>query len=172
VNRRQFDAFWTSLRQAQGIGLRCIAAIPTDRIDDHPVPSMRSPKELLVHLYGGVVAPLATSVLTGSVADVDEKRLRSGVRTHADLVQFVRDQWDVADRAARSVTDAQLERMVSTPWGVSFSGTVMFQVLRDEFMHHRGQLYVFLRAMNVEPPMMWDFEHNDPEFQPRGSSGG
>ena len=169
MNRRQFHAFWESLRQAQGIAMRCVAAIPEGQLDSHPIPGMRSPKELVVHLYAGVVANIVAAVPKRAFDDVDEAKLLATIKTHADLVAFARTRWEAADRGARAITDEDLQGIVTTPWSVSFSGTVMFQILRDEFMHHRGQLYVYLRAMNVEPPMMWDFEHNDPEHRPRPS---
>ena len=173
MNRRQFDSFWDYMRQAHGIALRCIATIPPHQIDARPVPGMRTPKELIVHLYGGVVSGITTGVLQGCLSDEEEyeAKSRAGIKTLDDLLGFVRDRWGVADEAARSITDAHLQNVVSTPWGVGFPGGTMFQILRDEFMHHRGQLYVYLRAMNVEPPMMWDFEHNDPEFRPRAATG-
>jgi len=171
MNRRQFESFWDYMRQAHGIALRCIAAIPPSQIDAHPVPAMRTPKELIVHIYDGVVAGIAAGVVQGSLSDVDEAKALAGIKTHPDLIEFARDRWSIADKAAQSITDAHLQNVVSTPWGVGFPGGIMFQILRDEFMHHRGQLYVYLRAMSVEPPMMWDFEHNDPEFQPRAATG-
>jgi len=39
-------------------------------------------------------------------------------------------------------------------------------MMNDEFLHHRGQLYAFARACGVEPPFMWGFADNAPEFRP------
>ena len=38
---------------------------------------------------------------------------------------------------------------------------------RDEYLHHRGQLYAFLRQFGIEPPMNWDFEGSAPAYQPK-----
>jgi uncharacterized damage-inducible protein DinB len=43
----------------------------------------------------------------------------------------------------------------------------MFVLMNEEFLHHRGQLYAYARALGVEPPMVWDFANNEPAFQPR-----
>jgi uncharacterized damage-inducible protein DinB len=40
-------------------------------------------------------------------------------------------------------------------------------VVYDEHIHHRGQLYVYLRSMGIEPPFIWSFEDNATEFQPK-----
>ena len=45
---------WDYFRQVYGIGLRAIAAIPNDQLDSHPVPNMRTPKELAVHLVSNL----------------------------------------------------------------------------------------------------------------------
>lgn len=63
------------------------------------------------------------------------------------------------------LTDAHFAAMVPTPWGKPFPGAMIMSFVPDEFLHHRGQLYAYARALGVEPPMMWDFEHNAPEFQ-------
>jgi len=39
--------------------------------------------------------------------------------------------------------------------------------MNDEFTHHRGQLYVFTRACGAEPPFMWGYADNAPEYRPR-----
>ena len=43
----------------------------------------------------------------------------------------------------------------------------MIQIIYDELLHHRGQLFAYLRAMGVEPPFMWSFEDNAVEFRPK-----
>jgi uncharacterized damage-inducible protein DinB len=40
-------------------------------------------------------------------------------------------------------------------------------MLSDEFLHHRGQLYVYARAAGGEPPFVWSFDKNAPEFAPK-----
>jgi uncharacterized damage-inducible protein DinB len=116
---------------------------------------------------------MVTSVTTGAVPDGMEEQEpahAASIRSRDDLVRFCRQCWDAADRAAKTVTDAQLQAMVKTPWGRDFPGFVMFTIVNDEFLHHRGQLYVYLRAMGVEPPMLWDFGHNEPAFQPQAAA--
>jgi uncharacterized damage-inducible protein DinB len=38
--------------------------------------------------------------------------------------------------------------------------------MSDEFMHHRGQLYVYARLFGVVPPAMWSYGENAAEFRP------
>lgn len=170
MNRQELDGMWDHLRKVQGIGLRCIEAIPADKFDARPVPNMRTPKELAIHMYAMVLRECTESVTRGNVTEIDEKGFVAAARTKDDVLAFCRAQWTAADQAARKVTDAQLQSMIQSPWGSDFPGFVMFGIVHDEYLHHRGQLYAYLRALGVEPPMLWDFEHNDPAFQPKAAT--
>jgi uncharacterized damage-inducible protein DinB len=38
--------------------------------------------------------------------------------------------------------------------------------MNDELVHHRGQLTAFIRLSGGEPPFMWGYADNAPEYQP------
>jgi hypothetical protein len=42
--------------------------------------------------------------------------------------------------------------------------------MNDEFVHHRGQLYVYARLFSVAPPFIWSFGENGSEFGRRRSA--
>ena len=64
-----------------------------------------------------------------------------------------------------NVTDPQLASPVKTLWG-AFPGHAMFAFIYDEYLHHRGQLYAFVRTYGIQPVLVWDFDNNAAEFQP------
>lgn len=162
MNKASLAPVWDMMRLRHGIGLRCVQAIPADQIDATPINGMRSAKELTVHIYGFVRAA-AESVLAGTIS-MDEKAAIAGITTHAQLVAFVQDSWKAADAAFAKATDAQLAAMVKAPWG-DMPGWMMITTVQDEYLHHRGQLFAYLRQMGVNPPMNWDFEGSAPEFR-------
>ena len=170
MNKEQLDRKWDHLRQMNGIAIRCVEMIPESKLDSHPIPNMRTPKELVVHLYAMSVREVIEGSARGEVTDVDEKAIVAGIKTRADLVQYCRDSWAAADRATQTMTDAKLMATVKTPWGMDFPAFVGYGIANDELLHHRGQLYAFLRQMGAEVPSMWDFEHNAPEYAPRAKS--
>lgn len=167
MNTKKLAAMWDHLRQVHGIGIRVLDAIPADKIDAHPIPNMRTPKELVVHMYAMTFREISEGTLRGKINTLDEKALAEGIKTHADLVQFAKDQWTAADKAVAQMTDTTLTNTVSTPWNFEAPGSVMMEIIHDEYMHHRGQLYAYVRALGNDVPMMWDFENNAPEFQPK-----
>ena len=169
-NRVFFLGWWEHFRQQNGITMRILAAIPADKLDSHPISNMRSPKELLVHTYGTIVRNVAVGITTGEIKPLDEVAKLATLRTKDDLTAFVSECWAAADAAAKTVTDAQLQASVKTPWGMDMPGWKAASVINDEYLHHRGQLYAFARVLGLEPPMLWDFEHNEPAFAPQAVS--
>ena len=162
MNQASIQRNWDYFRQCAGIALRAVEALPDGSLDQHPVAGMRTPKELVVHLFS-MVREFPIAVREGAVRDYDEAKLAAGIADKAALVAFCRDAWKDGDAAVAALTDAQIGGTVKTPWG-DHHGFVMMQILNDELWHHRGQLYVFLRALGVEPAMLYDYEHNEPAF--------
>jgi uncharacterized damage-inducible protein DinB len=166
MNQQTHLALWDQMRMRHGITLRVLEQIPADKLASHPIAGMRTPIELVVHMYSGVKL-FSESVLAGTVAKYDEKAAAAAITTKAQLLAFVNDAWAAGDKAAQAVSEAQLAGIVNTPWGDPFPGFAMFGIVTDEYLHHRGQLYAFVRALGMEPVMVWDLEHNAPEFRPR-----
>jgi uncharacterized damage-inducible protein DinB len=166
-NRQSFLGWWEHFRQVNGITLRIVSAMTDEQIAMQPIKNMRTPKELLVHMYGQLVRNVTLGITTGEIQGYDEKTACASIKTRAELEKFCLDCWNAGNTAAQSVTDAQLQASVKTPWGMDMPGAVCAGVICDEYLHHRGQLYAFARALGMEPPMLWDFGHNTPEFAPK-----
>ena len=168
MNKAWLAGFWDHFRTVNGITLRGIKALPADKIDAKACKDMRTPKELVAHMYNSM-RTVADGITKGEIqwSEEDDLKAAQGIHSHDELQRFAADSWNAADRAIGTLTDEKLAGLVKTPWGESFPGFVCVQIMYDEHLHHRGQLYAFLRQLGVEPPFMWDFEHNAPEFQPR-----
>ena len=168
MNLAYVRALWDELRLVHGITIRAVEALPTDALDAHPIPNMRTPKQLVTHM-AETLRGLATGAIQGTVADFEagEREKAAAIRTRDDLVASVAAAWADADQAIRSMTEAQAVSKVQTPWNYEPPGWVCVQIIFDEMLHHRGQLFVYLRALGAEPPSMWDFAHSAPEFRPK-----
>jgi uncharacterized damage-inducible protein DinB len=168
MNKQMIDQVWDQFRQKYGVYLRLLEVIPADRYQSHPVPDMRTPAELVVHMSSSMVRGITAGVAAGEIT-VDES-LEAGaakaMKTPADAIGFARRCWDEANATVAATTDAQLAAMVPTPWNMTLPGWVFYQILGDEFLHHRGQLYAYARVCGVEPPFIWGFNDNAAEFRP------
>jgi len=168
MNKESLDQHWNQFRQRYGVYLRLLEAFPEDRIHSRPIEGMRTPAQIAVHTSGSIVRDIAQGVEKGAITanEAGEDEVATGLQTKDELLAFVRDCWAKADAAVGALGDAELQAMVPTPWNMTFPGWVGFNIMGDEFMHHRGQLYAFARACGVEPPFMWGFDQNEPAFRP------
>lgn len=168
MNLAYARTLWEEFRLVNGITLRVIEAIPADKIDARPIPNMRTPKELVTHM-AETMRGCATGAVQGSITNFEEQEPEkaAAMKTRDDLVGALKSAWTEADQAVRSMTETQATTNVQTPWGFNPPGWLCVQIIFDEHLHHRGQLYTYLRALGVEPPFMWDFEHSAPEHRPK-----
>ena len=167
MNKQALDGFWDQFRQKYGVYLRVLEAIPAERYRSLPVPGLRSAAELAVHVSGTCVRAIAQGVATGSItADEGGEPQLANELDKPGLIAFARQCFDEADVAVARIGDAELRAIVSTPWERNWPGWVGFSIMNDEFVHHRGQLYVYARLFGVAPPSIWSFEKNAAEFRP------
>lgn len=168
MDKQALTETWDQFRQKYGVYLRFLEAFPEDRWHSHPVPGMRTAAELAVHISSTVVRDTAQGVAKGAITADEgaEAAVAAGLKTRQDVVAFALKCWREADAAVARIGDAQLAAIVTTPWNWDFPGWVGFNIMNDEFLHHRGQLYVYARLCGVAPPFIWGFAENASEFRP------
>lgn len=172
MNKQALDRFWDQFRQKYGVYLRLLEAIPADGYRSLPVPGMRSAAELAIHVSGTCVRDIAKGVAAGRVtADEGAEAGLANELDKAGVIAFARQCFGEADVAVGRIGDAELGAMVATPWQSNWPGWVGFSVMNDEFMHHRGQLYVYARLFGVAPPSMYSYGENAAEFRPGTTVG-
>ena len=131
---------------------RTIEAFPEDKLFTYSVGGMRTFAEL-VYEFLGMAVPGATGLATGRWEKwADAKQ----VATKEELLEL----WDNATAALNSIWPTipphrfQEQDTAFGQWpgtGISF----VFYFIDNE-IHHRGQAYVYLRSLGIEPPAFWD----------------
>lgn len=166
MNLAYVQTLWEDFRLVHGITVRAVEALPADALDAHPIPNMRTPKELIVHM-AEVLRAFGTGPVVGTIPDfeADEPKKAAAIHSREELSAFLRSAWADSDQAIRSMTEAQAVGTVKTPWKYEPQGWVCVQIVFNELVHHRGQLFAYLRALGAQPPEMWDFANSAPEFQ-------
>lgn len=135
---------------------RFLERVPLDRADWRPHPKSESLGQLAAH----VIQCLAwtESIFTADALDFDPAQ-RQRVPTDSTAALLAHFDAVVARSlaAVRAASDADLER----PWRFSYLGRQLFErprrlVARDfslsHLIHHRGQLSVYLRLLDVPVP--------------------
>ena len=135
---------------------RFLERVPFDRADWRPHPKSLTVAELATHLVGCI--GWAESIFTGDSLDFDPATSRlAPPATRDELLASFDAKVEVGLAALRCATDADLDR----PWRFSVLGKPYFErprgrVLRDfslsHLIHHRGQLSVYLRLLDVPVP--------------------
>ena len=142
-------AHWQGHR---GLTRKMIEAFPEDKLFTYSIGGMR-PFSVLVYEFLGMAVPGLQGIATGKwqrFADAEK------VTTKAELLAL----WDE--------TTAQINDIYPTipphrfeEQDVAFgqwpgTGTSFIFYFIDNEIHHRGQAYVYLRSLGIEPPAFWD----------------
>lgn len=142
------------LQQWQGhrrLTRRTIEAFPEDQLFHFSLGGMR-PFADMAFEFINMAMPIVNGVSTGKW----EKFVGEKPATKAALLQLW-DQQTTAINEKFPLIPPHRFAEVDTAFGFYTStGTGMFQYAIDNEIHHRGQGYVYLRALGVEPPHFWE----------------
>lgn len=130
---------------------RVIEAFPDDRLFTYSVGGMRPFGALALELLA-MAEPMARGLATGEW----DAYAPAGAKTKQDVLAL----WDEAtpriDELWTKIPPQRFQER-TTAFG-QFEGPVhdlMLYVIDNE-VHHRGQGYVYLRGLGVEPPPFWE----------------
>jgi len=168
LDKKALNGLWDQVRQKYGVYLRVLESIPNDQYQARPIKGMRSAAELVSHVSGGIIRDIAQGVAKGEIKSnaAGEANTALSLTSSAEAVAFARRSWKEADTAIAGIGDAQLGAMVKA-WGTSLPGSACMHILSDELVHHRGQLYVYARALGGNPPFVWGYGDNAADFKPK-----
>ena len=131
---------------------KTIEVFPEDKLFTYSIGGMR-PFAELVYEFLGMAVPGVTGIATGKWQQWADAKKVTGKK---DLLRL----WDQATEAINRIWPAiplhrfQEEDVAFGQWpgtGISF----LFYFIDNE-IHHRGQAYVYLRSLGIEPPSFWD----------------
>jgi len=137
---------------------KVIAALPEDKLFSHAIGGMRPFSEMAVELY-----QMAGSGIHGMITGEWSQ--------YKDLEQFANNAEPKTKEDILTLWD-EITTQIDTMWvkipisrfqeiDVAFSqykGTVisfLFYFIDNE-VHHRGQGYVYLRSLDIAPPLFWE----------------
>jgi uncharacterized damage-inducible protein DinB len=132
---------------------RVIEAFPEDKLFTFTIGSMRAFAEM-VKEFLKMTEPIAHGVATGKWMEFANDL--SSVRTKAELLRL----WDEATEKLNSIWPtipahrfAEVDKAFGQ-WENSGINTILYGI--DNEIHHRGQGYVYLRALGIDPPPFWE----------------
>jgi len=149
-----------------GVTVRAIAALGNSDLDFRPQPGMRTPRELIFHIYAqekflaeaARLGQFTMELANGSnPEDPANAAALAALRTVSDAVAFANACHQAAEGVFRTLSEEQIARPIESPFG-TYPTWQYFLFSYDEHWHHRGQLYTYLRLLGKEPPMLYDYQ--------------
>lgn len=145
------DALLSHWQAHRRLTRRVIEAFPEDQLFTFSVGGMR-PFGAMAMEFLGMTIPMVQGVVT----DKWESYQGASLTTKADILK----QWD-ADTAQLNALWPRIPAAhfadTVTAFG-QYTGTLydLLMYIVDNEVHHRGQGYVYLRALGIEPPPFYD----------------
>jgi uncharacterized damage-inducible protein DinB len=166
MNKTQFLGLHSYFDLVHGVTLRAIRTFSDGELDFRPQPGMRTPRELIFHIYAqekllaeaAKVARFTPEMANGSnPQDPACSTELNALRTVRDAATYASECHVRASDIFRAMSDEELARIVESPMG-PLPAWRYFVFGYDEHWHHRGQLYTYLRLLGKEPPMLYDYQ--------------
>jgi uncharacterized damage-inducible protein DinB len=134
---------------------RLIEAFPEDKLFTYSIGGMRTFSELAMEMIT-MAGPGVRGVATGMWSTIDEMHGMPRPATREELLAW----WDKATETIDSYWPRiapERFQQIDTAFG-QYHGPVygfIFYFIDNE-IHHRGQGYVYLRSLGIEPPPFWE----------------
>ena len=149
IGQEELLAHWLGHR---GLTRRTVEAFPEKELFEFSIGGMRTFAQIMKELLA-IGAPGLKEIVTGQTAPLDEHFV--GPTTKAHLLEL----WDQSTEDINTYwKQIPLERFAEeiTTFG-QYKGTVSSSILYfiDNEIHHRGQGFVYLRSLGIEPPFFW-----------------
>ena len=165
MTRSDFVAKLEYFKMVHGVTIRSIATLDENDLDFRPQSGMRTPRELIFHIYTQEKI-LAEAIREGrftAEAAVRSSPEDAAVAPELQALVSVNDLKEYVERCHREavqildgLSEEKITGPVESPMG-TYPGWRFFDFAYDEHWHHRGQLYTYLRLLGKEPPMLYDY---------------
>jgi uncharacterized damage-inducible protein DinB len=146
------DALLKHWQGHRGLTRKMIEAFAEDKLFTYSIGGMRPFAELVYEMLGMAV-PGVTGIATGKWEPwADAKK----VSTKDELLEHWDKATEAIDRIWPSVPPHRWQEQDVAFGQWPGTGILFIFYFIDNEIHHRGQGYVYLRSLGIEPPAFWD----------------
>ena len=149
------EAFLNHWQGHRRLTRRVIEAFPENELFNYSIGGMR-PFSALVTEMIGMAVPSVQGVITGQWQTTEQLSQKSTPTTRQELL----DNWDEVTEQLNTLWPQipphrfqEVELAFGQYEGYNYS---LILYIIDNEIHHRGQGYVYLRSLGIEPPPFWD----------------
>ena len=141
--------------------LRLAEAIPADKFSWRPSADVRSFAEVFLHVSAANFN-LYKLVGTPPPTGVDVKNLEKSTTDKAQVIATLKNSYEHAKSAIRSMSDADLEKSMDWFGGKNTERGILLFIVRHG-AEHLGQSIAYARFAGVVPPWTEDAQKKQPE---------
>jgi uncharacterized damage-inducible protein DinB len=144
----QFRKHWQGHR---ALTRRTIAAFPDDKLFTYSLGNMR-PFSGFAMEFLGMAVPTLHGVITGEWKSFESAK----ATTKEDILRLWDDATADIDRLWPTIPPQRFQETDTAfgQWKMPIYDLLLYIV--DNEIHHRGQGYVYLRSLGIEPPPFWE----------------
>ena len=137
----------------RGLTRRLIEVYPEEHLFTYSIGGMRTFSELILELLA-IAGPGLQEIVSGNTIKLDEHREHNSSKTK--LLEMWDEQTEVINSNFNQISLGRFHETIKT-FG-EYENTVISNILYfiDNEIHHRGQAYVYLRSLGIEPPYFWE----------------
>jgi uncharacterized damage-inducible protein DinB len=150
--------FWERFAAHRRVTLRLIEAFPEAHLFSYrPSADLRTYGEIANELLWEemLIVRLATQG-AGSKGDLEQRRQQRQPEDKAGLLAAFDEAHRASAQLWATMTFERFEASEADPWtGQVASVRSRLEGLLDHEIHHRGQGYIYVRLLGIEPPDFW-----------------
>ena len=152
VNVVTADALLKSWQGHRRLTRRVIDAFPEEKLFQFSVGGMRPFSEMALEFIRMAV-PIVDGVATGKW---EEFKKGEKPTTKSEILRLWDEQTAALDKKFPEIPPHRFHEVDKAFGQWESPGIVTIQYAIDNEIHHRGQGYVYLRALGIEPPPFWE----------------
>lgn len=148
ITPEQFLDHWQGHR---GLTRRVIDAFPDDKLFTHTIGGMRPFSALAMEFIG-----MAVPTLQGAITGKWTSYAAAEAKTKAEILRVWDETTAEINRLFPTIPPARFQETDKAfgQWEMTIYGLLFYLV--DNEVHHRGQGYVYLRSLGIEPPPFYE----------------
>src|SRR5690625_2946856 len=149
ISPEELQKHWQGHR---GLTRRVIEAFPEKELFHHSIGGMRPFGEMIMELLA-IAGPGMREIVTGKQESYNHDL---GITEKSELLERWDETTHIINQYFPKIKPEQFHHPLKS-FG-RFEGNVIVNILYfiDNEIHHRGQGYVYLRSLNIEPPFFWE----------------
>ena len=152
LNSQQLLIHWQGHRN---LTRRVIEAFPEKDLFEFSIGGMRPFSKLTLELLA-IAGPALKAIVNGSENTFNEEAFEP--TTNAEILSKWDEQTEVINEYFSQISEERFQETFNLFGQYEFPIYQNILYFVDNEIHHRGQGYVYLRALGIEPPFFWERE--------------